>query len=30
MELAGPVIGHEPAQALLQRIWNLDKSETLP
>ena len=30
MELAGPVLGHEEAEALLKRIWNLDKSENLP
>lgn len=30
MELAGPVLGHEKAEALLKRIWNLDKSENLP
>jgi 2-methylcitrate dehydratase PrpD len=30
MELAGPVIGFDQAQALLTHIWNLDKSENLP
>lgn len=30
IELAGPVIGLEQAQALLTHIWNLDKSENLP
>ncbi len=30
IELAGPVIGQAQAAALLQRIWNLTKSESLP
>jgi len=30
IELAGPVIGQAQAEALLQRIWNLTKSESLP
>jgi hypothetical protein len=30
LELAGPVIGDAPARALLQRLWTLDTSETLP
>jgi 2-methylcitrate dehydratase PrpD len=30
LELAGPVIGQAQAEALLQRIWNLTNSETLP
>jgi len=30
MELAGPVIGKDQAAELLQRIWNLTKSENLP
>jgi 2-methylcitrate dehydratase PrpD len=30
IELAGPVIGQAQAEALLQQIWNLTNSETLP